>query len=179
MTNSNSPRKHLKIWILVLSCVLVLSLGAAGITIAFLNDRTETLDNQFDEAYVTCLVNRNGEQFSVTNTGNIQAFIRVAIVVNWMDESGNVRGLAPSESDYTVVLNSTNWAKYEGYYYYLQPVAPDAETAQLIQSITLNTTAPEGYHLTVEVVAEALQADGVSSQTGLHAIVEAWLGAMI
>ena len=172
-----SRNKILKIWTVVLSIILVLSLATAGATLAFLSTKTEPVENQFVEANVTCLVNRKNDIFNVTNTGNVNAFIRTAIVVNWMDKNGNVRGIAPTDADVDIVLNTTDWAILDdGYFYYTSPVAPGQDTADLITSITLKTTAPEGYSLSVEVIAEAIQADG---QDNFTAILDAWLGSLM
>ena len=172
-----SRNKILKIWTVVLSIILVLSLATAGATLAFLSTKTEPVENQFVEANVTCLVNRKNDIFNVTNTGNVNAFIRTAIVVNWMDKNGNVRGIAPTDADVDIVLNTTDWAILDdGYFYYTSPVAPGQDTADLITSITLKTTAPEGYSLSVEVIAEAIQADG---QDHFTAILDAWLGSLM
>lgn len=169
-----SLNKRLKIWVIVLSVILVLSLTVGG-TLSYMMTRTEPVDNQFEDAYVTCRVNRDGNVFDVTNTGNINAYIRAAIVINWMDEEGNVRGIAPTDADVDLGLNTTDWTLLDdGYIYYAHPVAPDQNTNDLITAITLITTAPKGYHLSVEVVAEAIQAEGVASASGLQAVLDAW-----
>lgn len=171
--------KRLKIWAIVLSVILVLSLAVGG-TLAHLKDRTEPVENRFDDAYVTCRVNRDGDVFDVTNTGNISAYIRATIVVNWMDEQGNVRGIAPTDTDLSIRVNDDDWLVMDdGYAYYMRPVAPGQNTNDLITAITLNTTPPEGYRLSVEVVAEAIQAEGVDSASGQQAILDAWAGDML
>ena len=171
--------KRLKIWAIVLSVILVLSLAVGG-TLAFLKDRTEPVENRFDEAYVTCRVNRDGNIFDVTNTGNISAYIRATIVINWMDEQGNVRGIAPSDTDLSISVNTTDWIMLDdGYLYYTQPVAPNQNTNDLITAMTLHVTPPAGYRLSVEVAAEAIQAEGIASESGLQAILDAWIGDML
>lgn len=180
MTSHRSPNKILKIWMVVLSVILVLSLAAAGATLAFLSTKTEPVDNQFEEAIVTCCVNRTGDVFDVTNTGNIHAFIRTAVVINWMDTDGNVRGIAPTDADVEFGLNTTDWVILDdGYFYYTSPVAPGQNTADLITSITLKTSVPQGYYLSVEVIAEAIQAEGVDNVTGIQPILDAWLSSLI
>ena len=54
-----SLNKRLKIWVIVLSVILVLSLTVGG-TLSYMMTRTEPVDNQFEDAYVTCRVNRDG-----------------------------------------------------------------------------------------------------------------------
>lgn len=175
MKAHKSPVKTLKIWAVVLSIILVASLAATSITLAFLSTKTPDVENRFDEAYVTCRVNRDGDVFDVTNTGNISAFVRAYVVINWMDANGNVRGLAPTNDDVDVLVNTTDWRIMEdGYFYYTRPVASMQNTDDLITAITLLTTPPEGYSLSVEVVAEAIQAEGVDSGSGLQAALDAW-----
>ncbi|MBO5323630.1 MAG: hypothetical protein J6A88_05980 [Oscillospiraceae bacterium] len=169
-----SLNKRLKIWAIALSVILVLSLTVGG-TLAYMMTRTDPVNNQFEDAYVTCRVNRDGDIFDVTNTGNINAFIRATIVINWMDGNGNVRGIAPTGADVTLSVNETDWTVMDdGYLYYTRPVAPDQNTNDLITAITLNVAPPDGYRLSVEVVAEAIQAEGVTSDSGLQAILDAW-----
>ena len=172
---SHRPRRTLKSWMVVLCIILIASLAVAGGTWAFLTAKTDVADNQFEQAYVTCQVNRSDDVFDVTNTGNIHAFIRAAIVTNWMDNEGNVRGLAPTDADVSLSLNTTDWvAMDDGYLYYTRPVPPGQNTSDLITALTLISTAPDGYTLTVEVVAEAIQAEGVADESGLQAALDAW-----
>lgn len=171
-------RKRAKWGLAFLGVILILSLAVGG-TLAYVVTETAGISNQFIPAYVTCQVNTTTDgTFDVKNTGNVDAFIRATIVVNWMDDSGNVRGIAPSASDYTLEINSTNW-RYDnatGYYYYVSSVSPGALTDKLITAYGLaaNVTAPAGYTLSVEVVAEAIQAEGNKDSDGKLAVEDAW-----
>lgn len=172
-------RKHTKRRTALLSIFLILSLAVSG-TLAYLVAKTDNVNNQFEPSYVTCQVNANNDAtFDVTNTGDVGAFIRAEIVVNWMDEKGNVRGIAPSFSDYTLVVNESDWwqdKKDTGYYYYKYSVLPKGVTNDLITAYGLatNVTAPDGYDLSVEVVAEAIQADGDRDFGNVPAYKDAW-----
>lgn len=159
-----------------LSFVLVLSLAVGG-TLAYLVAKSGNVENQFEPAYVTCQVNTNTcNTINVTNTGNVDAYIRAAIVVNWVDADDNVRGLAPTLSDYSLTINTSAWHKGSDteYYYYNQIVAPDGTTSDLVTSITVKGAVPEGYKLSVEVVAEAIQADGDTDNGGVPAYQDGW-----
>ena len=48
----------------------------------------------------------------------------------------------------------------DGYYYYTKAVMPDEMTNVLINTAQLNEgrTAPQGYYLSIEIVASAIQA---------------------
>ena len=171
-------RKQTKRRTTLLSIFLILSLAVSG-TLAYIVARTDNVNNQFEPSYVTCQVNVNNDNsFDVTNTGDVNAFIRAAIAINWMDEKGNVRGIAPSASDYTLSVNTTDWWKDDttGYYYYKYFVVPGDLTNDLITAYGLaaNVTAPSGYELSVEVVAEAIQADGDTDNGNVPAYKNAW-----
>ena len=171
-------RKQTKRRTTLLSIFIILSLAVSG-TLAYIVARTDNVNNQFEPSYVTCQVNANDDDtFDVTNTSDIDAYIRAAIVVNWMDDQGNVRGISPKASDYSLTVNATDWWKdtKTGYYYYKYSVVPAGVTEDLITSYGLaaGVTAPSGYELCVEVVAEAIQADGDTDNGAVPAYRDAW-----
>lgn len=164
--------------IFLVSLFLIISLLFGGV-LAYMFSKTKQLNNQFDPAQVTCQVNAYEDgSFDVTNTGKVKSYIRAAIAVNWMDAPGNVNGIDPAASDYTLTVNTTDWWQDSstGYYYYKYPVNPDNVTNDLITGYGLaaNVTAPTGYELCVEVVAEAIQADGTTDTADVPAYEDAW-----
>ena len=181
------PNKRKKRVALIICLVLLLSLTVGG-TLAYIAVKTVSVQNQFESASVTCDVivgdTDNQNAIMVQNTGNVDAYIRAAIVVNWMDEDGNVRGIAPTIDDYELGINTTAWTYASGFYYYVYPgkekVAPDAVTYYLINyaDIKPNIIPPSGYTLSVEVIAEAIQADGVTDDTGTSAVQDAWFNPL-
>lgn len=64
-------------------------------------------------------------------------------------------------TDYSITLaENTKWIQgADGYYYYQLPVAPQGSTGVLIEECELlkNASVPDGYHLSVEIVASAIQ----------------------
>ena len=104
----------------------------------------------------------------MTNTSDVDAWIRAHLVVNWMDDNGNVYAIAPQAA----VQYDADWKEVNGVLYYTQPVASNA-TVVLTSSISVSGKAPEGYTLTVEVVSEAIQAEG-TTEDGTKAVVDAW-----
>lgn len=168
--------------LVAISSLLMLSLSVGG-TLAYIAVKTNSVDNQFVPAEVTCRVNTyaTNSTIDVTNTSNIDAYIRAAIAVNWMDSDGNVLGTAPkSPSEYELELGTDNgWTSgADGYYYYFQVVTPEESdndtTADLVEAITVNVEPPNGYKLSVEVVAEAIQADGVTDDEDIPAYQDVW-----
>lgn len=140
-----------------------------GGTVAFLATRTDEVENTFVPAAVSCKVNEtlSGNQKSnvtIQNTGNIKAYIRAAVIVNWVKADGSVCG-AVHEAATNVFTPGTGW-EYDqstGFYYYTQPVDPGASTGNLIPSATLATSSVDGCTMQIEIVASAIQAEGLSN----------------
>lgn len=157
---------------------LVLIIGAVvGGTLAYLAARTDAIVNTFNPAKVDITVDENfngktKENVKITNTGDTEVYIRATYVVTWKDATGKeVYPTQPVEgTDYSIALNlSEGWVQYGGYYYYTEPVAPDASTGVLITSCApVAGRAPEGYFLSVDVLASAIQS------TPAKAVTEAW-----
>lgn len=143
---------------LILSLCLIFAL-AVGTTFALLKANTEPVTNTFTAAKSgTDIVEKlDGSQktsIAVKNTGTAVSYVRVKLVMNWVDESGNVSAepvnITPSITD--------NWFLEDGIYYYKMPVAANGETTNLLQTPIKQENAPEGYHLEVTVLAESIQA---------------------
>lgn len=154
--------------------VLVLVFAAVGVTVAYLQTQTEPLENQFTPAKVSCKVEETFEDnvksnVTIQNTGDTDAFIRVAVVANWVqtDENSSVTSVYAQQpvagTDYTLTLAddvNEKWLKdSNGFYYYKNAVEPDGSTAVLIKECKpIESNAPAGYTLAVEIVASAIQA---------------------
>lgn len=143
---------------LILSLCLIFAL-AVGTTFALLKADTDPVTNTFTAAKSgTDIVEKlDGSQKTsivVKNTGTAVSYVRVKLVMNWVDDNGNVSAepvnITPSITD--------NWFEQGGIYYYKMPVAAKGETTNLLQTPITQGTAPEGYHLEVTVLAESIQA---------------------
>ena len=154
-----------KTWILMVSILLVLSV-TVGSTIAFLSTKSGPVENTFNASKVTTKVNEeiSGSEktnVTITNTGDIDAWIRAAVVVTWQNEAGEVYGQAPKADDnYTDWTPGTDWVKgRDGFYYYTKPVAAGNSTATaLIARIAPNGESPaNGYYLSVEILGSGIQ----------------------
>lgn len=168
--------------ILVLLCCTV-----AG-TLAYLVDKTPEVKNTFEPAKVTTAVDEKFDgttksEVKIKNTGNIPAYIRAAVIINWADANGNVYGggtpVASTEEvtgDYTISYNTDgSWKQIGDYWYYTKPVAADSLTEKaLIESCApVAGKAPKGYDLQVTILADGIQADGVGSN-GKTPMEDAW-----
>ena len=145
---------------------LVLIIGAVvGGTLAYLAARTDAIVNTFNPAKVDIKVEEDfkgstKKDVKITNTGDTEVYIRATYVVTWKDAAENVYPEQPQPGvDYTISLNlEQGWFNYNGYYYYTAPVAPHASTGVLIDLCTpVEGRAPEGYTLSVNVLASAIQ----------------------
>ena len=156
---------------LLISLLLVLGICTGG-TLAYVLTHTDATENVFTPGKVSCSINETfsgnvKSNVSVKNTGNTDAYIRAYISVTWMkdDEALNqtVTARTPVENeDYTIAFSqNTGWLKgSDGYWYYCTPVSADSSTGALIDQCKLKdgVSAPEGYHLSVEIIASAIQA---------------------
>ena len=90
--------------LLLVSLVLILALAVGG-TVAWLNSSSGPVTNTMIPGKVPITINETFDGatksgVTVTNTGNIDAYIRVAIVANAVDAEGNiVNGHATKDLD--------------------------------------------------------------------------------
>lgn len=146
--------------LLLASLVLLLALAVGG-TVAWLNSSSGPVTNKMSPGQVPITITETFDGatksgVTVTNDGNIDAYIRVAIVANAVDENGNIiAGTAPS---YTV--DETKWQLLDGYYYYKGAVKPDRTTEQLFKG-DVKVTGGE-----LNILAESIQVlGGINGQT--------------
>ena len=101
---------------------------------------------------------------AVKNTGTAVSYVRVKLVMNWVDDNGNV-----SAEPVNITPSITaDWFEQDGIYYYKMPVAAKDFTTNLLKTPITQDAAPEGYHLEVTVLAESIQA------APSKAVTESW-----
>ena len=135
VSKTNRPKHFAGLLALVL--ILVCTVGG---TVAYLVTHTDPVVNTFTPGKVSCQVE---EEFKdndtvktkavIKNTGNVPAYIRVAVVVNTIDAQGNITGMADlSQDDW---LNTANWTEgSDGFYYYKGVVQPGEKTDNLLKT---------------------------------------------
>lgn len=154
--------------LLVISLVLVLALAVGG-TVAWLTSVTDPVTNVFvpgtggtniDED----IVNNAKTKIVIENKGNIDAYVRVKLVINCIDENGNVvAGAVPSVS-----YDGTKWDLINGCYYYKGVVEENGETTNLLADrATIPLTGENGVRYEVNVIAQTIQTVG-------GAVEDAW-----
>lgn len=168
--------------IAMLVSLIALLVVFVGSTIAYLFMQTDSITNTFTPTStgITIVEENEGStknNVKITNTGEIKAYIRATVVVTWKDTNGNVYGKAPventdtnSDGDYEVTWTKNSWVKgSDGFYYYKEPVESGDSTGVLLTDCKpVEGKAPEGYNLSVEILAQAIQAEPTS------AVTDAW-----
>ena len=165
---------------IIITSVILLLLVSVGTTLAYVFTETEPVENIFIPSRVSCEVVENGNEpvsgslvnisdsknnVQIQNTGDTDAYIRVAVVVNWASADGScVWAQTPADDDYTITYNLSNgWFNGgDGFYYYSKAVSPGESTSVLIDEAKQLLAAPKGtdgtqYYLSIEIVASAIQ----------------------
>lgn len=152
--------------LLVLLCCTV-----AG-TLAYLVTNTDPVTNTFTPASVSTEVNEDFDgttksNVTIKNTGNIDAYIRAAVIVNWANDAGEISGTPVTNTDYSITYNTGENGDWfvgsDGYYYCKTSVKSEKQDAEgcwtpvLIERCTQVGTAPEGFHLRVTILADGIQ----------------------
>ena len=153
--------------IVLLVCLLIVLTVTAGNTVAYIVRTAAPIPNTFVPASVSCQVeetfaNNVKENVSVRNTGNISAYIRAAVVINWVDEqTGKILSNPPGgNTHYAIEWADIRWVQgTDGFWYYPYSVASGDKTPNLIRSVTVLGEIPEGVRLSVQILASAIQAN--------------------
>lgn len=131
-------------------------------TLAWLTTRTQAITNTFTPAAPSIVVeetfgNQTKSDVKIKNTGEVNSYIRVALIPTWQDDKGNPVGVPASLSDLNITLNETDWLNIGDYYYCKTAIVPSEKTPVLIQTATVKT--PNGYHMNLQILADAIQAE--------------------
>lgn len=176
--------KKRTIGVLLVAAVLVCV--AVGTVSAFMVKRWENPTTNvptFAAAQVNCEVFRKDNTVTVKNTGNVAAYIRVQMVVNWFDNNGNLYYQRNDELNIGEV--SGEWLRdNENTFYYCKPVEKEGTITlslgefELGEDITITETDKQGnvtsstvYKPKLEIFAEAVQADPIGAAEDLWKVV--------
>lgn len=148
---------------LILSLCLIFAL-AVGTTFALLKANTAPVTNTFTAAKSDIKIDEDvtggqKKSIAVINTGTAVSYVRVKLVMNWVDDKENV--VSGDNLPKVSLKEGSDWfLGTDGIYYYKMPVAPNDQTSNLLDGnpIKQPKDAPEGYHLEVTVLAESIQA---------------------
>ena len=171
-TYSRKPKRSVKPF-LIAFCVCILACAAVSGSLAWLISTPEQVVNSFTPGVVTIEVDETfddehttKQNVSIKNTGNVPAYIRVALVPAWVDDEGNIAA-KPASLELNDDCNIA-WGKdgsgYEadwfigsdGFYYCKTVIEPGASTPILIKSCTVKGEEHE-YDFELQVIASAVQ----------------------
>ena len=173
-------KKYINKKSIIIASVMLLLLATVGTTLAYFFTETNPVENTFEPSKVSCAVVENGgtpvtgsvtdtgnvkENVQIKNTGDTDAYIRVAVVVNWASADGScVWAQQPADDDYPLTYNLSNgWFNGgDGFYYYSKTISPEELTTILINEAKQLKSAPQTpdgiqYYLSIEIVASAIQ----------------------
>lgn len=188
-SSGQKPKKLLT----VMSSFLVLFILAGCGTWAVLSAVTPTLTNPFTMGDTTVIIEENFAGWTVKQVqlkngageDHVDGIVRASLVPIILDANGsdgrpaNAGSMAAPTGntmvmgDFTFVLASnwsTNWFYKDGYFYYRSVLAPGASTTRLLEKVQLTNSTPatieqyKNYTITVEVLADILQATDAAAQ---------------
>jgi hypothetical protein len=138
---------------LIVALVLLFTVAIGG-SIAWLTHQA-SITNTMEPGSVPVSISESisgttKNQITLTNEGNVQSYIRVAVISNSLDKDGNI---VPGTSN-SVITPNGNWTPIGGYYYYNGIVEPGA-------SVNLLGSAIEFGSAEVVVMAQSVQVLGV------------------
>ncbi len=170
--------------LLLIATALLLTVTVSG-TVAYLMAGTDPVVNNFTPGVMDTKIEEvvsTGAKDSIVielhNDSNMDAYVRVALIGNWIDAQGNVIApWNPQEMASGFVLNDAAWVRGPGgYYYHKTRIKPGQPTANLLKQrlvITQGDMQSGAKELVLAVVHQSIQADGVTAN-GTPAVVDAW-----
>lgn len=146
-------RRSNKSLALLISLVMIAAVAVGG-TLAWLTTATAPVQNTMEPGRVPITIDEKVSgttktDVKIKNTGNVDAYIRVAVIANAVDEDGNI--VVGSTPPFTV---SSNWEEIDGYYYYKGIVPVGGSTTSLFAD-DVNFANGE-----VNILAESIQVQG-------------------
>ena len=169
-TYSRKPKRSIKPF-LIAFCVCILACAAVSGSLAWLISTPEPVVNEFTPGEVTIQVDETfddehttKQNVSIKNTGNVPAYIRVALVPAWVDDEGNIAAKPASlklDCDITWGKDGSGYEAdwfigSDGFYYCKTVIEPDESTPILIKSCTVKDGEHE-YDFELQVIASAVQ----------------------
>ncbi len=158
-----------KIVLAQIAVILMLCI-AVSVTYAQLISTTQPVQNTFEPGKIVIGVNETFDGTTKSDVkikndqrqgSNIDSFIRVALVFNWVDDDGNIVavGTPAAGTDYTISYGTDWFQGSDGYWYHVGSIAPGETTSALITSCTVNSSSANGalYHLSIDILAQGIQ----------------------
>lgn len=141
---------------------ILILLGGAKFTMAWLQDKTGEITNKFTPGIISSEIiekfdGQMKKEVSVKNTGNIQAYIRVALIPVWKNQEGTISETAVGD-EYIAPEPPEGWfLGSDGFYYHQSSVSPGENTITLLQEFIMPRKT--GLFFELQILASAIQAD--------------------
>lgn len=158
----------------LLASVAVLLIGVIGGTMAYLIDTSGPVKNIFDPGKVDITVDEDFDgsvknEVKITlSKDSVNAKIRAQVIITWQNSAGEVYPARPVEgTDYSITWTKDGWSDADstGWYTYKSTVTPGNSTGVLFTACKPLKACPDtNYKLVVDIIADAIQADGVASR---------------
>lgn len=171
---------------IIIAAILLVGASSIGAYYAAISEKADAVENTFELGSITCDVLETFDKTTksnvvIQNTSEVGAFIRATIVVTWASEDGSsvYSDVPVLGTDYSMTVNSSDWfVGSDGFYYYKDIVGSGASTANLIETAELLSTAnaPTDFHLSIEIISSAVQANPTKAVGEAWAAVE-WNGS--
>lgn len=179
MKNNTNKKRKLSVMAV---CLLLTVIMAAGATLAYIFTSTSQVVNTFTPPKPDITVKEEFDgnvkkAVAVTNTGDVDSFIRAKVVITWQNEAGEVYPLTPvagesaGTADYRITWNKEGWVyrDADGFYYYTSAVPKGSTTGNLFTDAEpLRACPDENYKLHIEVISQSVQAEPIT------AVQETW-----
>lgn len=158
-------RSGKKLFLLLLAVIAITTVTAGG-TLAYIATKSETVTNTFEPAQMSCVVEEAGFDgetktgVTVKNTSDTSAYIRVKLLPYWYDKDKD-RIIAKSAWNVQekFILSDEWFLGSDGYYYHKEPVASQANTSELIESIKLEQDNVTLARQVLEIIASCIQSE--------------------
>ncbi len=173
-----SPKRTVPWSVVVILSVFLLAAASVAVLRAYYLRDAGNVIGSLQNAQVSCEIletvdaaDNTKEEVKVKNTSTVDVYIRVRLVSYWKTPSGKITARNSSTLQLTL---GENWiAGEENTYYYKYPVKSMQDTSNLLGSEIQLLVDTEGYIPVIEVLAEAIQAEGKTA-SGIPAVTDAW-----
>lgn len=153
----------------ILLAVLLVA-AIAGTSVAYMFRQTDKVENQFKPATVSCEVYEENGKIHIKNTGSIDAYLRIRIVVYWVNrDNGDIQD-KPSP-DLELNYDQDNWIKgLENTYYYKTAVEPD-KSVVLSDPIAKKEDPSDNTKWKVHIFGEAIQSQPANAAQSAWGVI--------
>lgn len=146
--------------VMILAVVLLLTCTVGGTLAYFMDFESSASHLSIGKVDCSATIGEN-QTITVTNTGNVPAYIRVKVLASWVSET-ETNVIVYGQP--TLTITADDWTLgNDGFYYYNATVAAGASVTLSFQ---VPSEKPEGCRVKVDVLAEAIQVNAAADAWG-------------